>query len=153
MEYTITTVESKTWQDKPYKSVTLQAGEEKYDKIGLWPRDPNYASYVEGAVISGSVFKNEKGYWAFKSENSKPTYNKSSAVNKAMDRKEESNEKFQDNKDRAIRLAAAQRDAVLMVTTFEAGTPFPTDAELKAKFIAWRDWFLSEAENRGKLPF
>lgn len=59
----------------------------------------------------------------------------------------------QENKNHAISIAAAQRDAVLMVTTFDKSEPFLTDAELRAKIIEWREWFLKEHQNRLNQPF
>lgn len=70
-----------------------------------------------------------------------------------MEKKNESIKGFQDDKEKSIALSSAQRDAVLMVTTFETAQPFPTDSELRAKIVEWREWFLKEHQNRSGQPF
>lgn len=143
MKYIISNVtERETTAGKKYLSVTLTAGEEQFEKVSLWSDDPDYATFQDGATIKGTLTKNEKGYWNFKKEGDKPAYKGGAAISKAMETKATNIEIAQDRKHDAIKMAGAQRDAVLMVTTFEADAPFPTEAELKAKIEGWMRYFL-----------
>lgn len=144
MDFIIEVIDERETKDgKKYKSVTLNGGSETYEKVSLWSDDPNYASYVEGGRISGDVYKNAKGYWNFKGLEQKKTYTtRTNAVTKAVKEKNENIVAAQDRKHDAIKMAGAQRDAVLMVTTFNAKDPFPTEAELKSAIEAWMRYFL-----------
>lgn len=77
---------------------------------------------------------------------------KTQQIEKAMDRKEGSIEKFQDSKEQSIKLAGAQRDAVLIVTTMrEMGELSEND--IKEEIIKWRNWFLNDKEFNNPPPF
>lgn len=142
MEYFIETLELKeAASGKSYKSVTLNGGGETYEKVSLWPETEGYESFIEGGKIVGEVYK-KGNYWNFKPANAKPAYKGGGAITKAMEKKNDNIVAAQERKHDAIRLAGAQRDAVLMVTTFEANTPFPADNELKSKIEAWVRYFL-----------
>jgi len=63
-------------------------------------------------------------------------------IQKAMEVKNKSISKFQDNKEKAITLMSCGRDAVLM-TTAQDCTKL-SDDELKEKVKMWRRWFYYE---------
>ena len=63
-----------------------------------------------------------------------------------MNKKREDISHFQASKEESIKLASAQRDAVLIVTTM-AGFKFnstTSDATIENEIIKWRNWFLSD---------
>jgi hypothetical protein len=65
-----------------------------------------------------------------------------------LERKEQSISKFQDSKELSIRIASAQRDAVLIMTTI--GFPEEmTEGEIKTGIEKWRKYFfeLSDINN------
>lgn len=117
---------------------------------------------VEGGQIEADLWKNPSGkQYLFapkiKSSTEAPRSSggayKAKQIEEAQERTHTHVQEAQNNKNEAIVLAAAQRDAVLMVITFDKETPFPTDAELQERFKFWREFFLSEATKRGSLPF
>ncbi len=142
MEYFIETVEEKQKDDKKWKTVTLNGGSQTYERVSIWPDYEGYAAVVEGAKLVGEVY--QKGqYWNFKAATkSAYTGGKTGAMTKVMETKAANISAAQDKKHDAIKMAGAQRDAVLMVTTFEKNSPFPTDIELKQKIEAWMKYFL-----------
>jgi hypothetical protein len=152
MNYALDTVEVRRTKtgDKEYKFCTLKTENETFERVSIWPDYAGYAAVVEGGVVSGEVFKKGE-FWNFKGENQKPAYTggKTGAMSKVMETKNSNILAAQDRKHDAIKLAGAQRDAVIMVSTFEANTPFPTDVELKAKIEAWMKYFL----DLGNQPF
>lgn len=84
---------------------------------------------------------------------------KQKLVEETMARKESSIREFQGNKEESIRMAGAQRDAVLIVINLYKEiaddlimTPSEKDAVIKKKIVEWRDYFLSGAFNE-TVPF
>ena len=89
-----------------------------------------------------------------------------SEISQAMDKKNKSISKFQDNKEKAITLMSCGRDAVLMVSN-NPETMKLSEEEQKVKIKEWRRWFyyelygvepdeelLREAKNKpGAVPF
>lgn len=146
-QYTIDIVDVKTTSaGKEYKSVTLKAGTETYEKVSIWSDNPDYDAVVEGGKISGEVFKNEKGYWNFKGATAPKTAYKGGAagINKAMEVKAQNIEKAQDRKDDSIAISGAMRDATLISLAALRDRPFPTDEEYKAEWTRWVKWLLSK---------
>lgn len=142
--------ERETSAGKKYQSVTLSSGSETYEKVSLWSDStPGYTELAINSKLVGEVTKNAKGYWNFKAEGAKVASRSAGAITKAIETKNNNIVAAQDRKNDSIRMAGAQRDAVLMVTTFEANAPFPTDAELKAKIESWMKYFLG----LGDQPF
>lgn len=118
---------------------------------------PNFDGLQPGREIEGELWTSEKGkHYLFPPRADKPRGGaggafKTAQIEKVMDRKEESIGKFQDKKEEGIALSGAQRDAVLMTTTY-FGLGSGGEEGLKAKIIEWRNWFLSE-EFRTPPPF
>jgi hypothetical protein len=76
---------------------------------------------------------------------------KQKMIEETMDRKEKSISNFQASKEESIKLAGAQRDAVLLVTTFYKDVGMH-DKEIKDKVIEFRDWLLSD-DFTDRVPF
>ncbi len=131
---------------KEYKSVTLKSGDQSYEKVSLWSDNPDYASFVEGGRISGEVFKNEKGYWNFKSANAKPAFKGGGAITKAQETKRVDIEAAQERKHDAIARAGAFRDATLVTIASLKDAPFPDDADFKRVWESWVKYFLGKGE-------
>lgn len=106
------------------------------------------ADYWESPTGRGYLFAPKpkavaKGNGAFKAKQ----------IEEVQERTKEHVQVAQENKNHAVLMAAAQRDAVLMVITFEKETPFPTDQDLQSRFTFWREYFIKEAQNRASQPF
>ena len=129
---------------KNYKQATIANESGVETDVSVWPDFDQYAQVETGSEVEGIVVENN-GYQNLKSENKK-SY--SGGINKMMQKKEESIEKFQGTKNEAIKLAGASRDATLMVTTL-----FPIlysnyrEEDLKKKWNEWRDFFYDEFNN------
>ena len=83
---------------------------------------------------------------------------KQAQIEKTMDKKNENIGKVMDRKEESIRLASAQRDAVLIVTEFAkpGGTSINLEGgpdALKAEIIKWRNWFLNDSDFNNPPPF
>lgn len=108
----------------------------------------NWAGMVEGHVFEGNVWTSEKGTtYLFPPKQAKSSprggFARNTGIKEAQETKRNDIESAQVRKHEAIAMAGAQRDAVLMVTTFEALSPFPTDEELKSKIESWMKYFLN----------
>lgn len=114
---------------------------------------------VVGGTLTGEL--NEKEY------NGKPSYTlnppekpktgqgggyRTVQMEATMEKKNKAIAGFQSSKEESIKLAGAQRDAVLLTTTFSKDEPFFTEDEIKKKIVFWRDWLLSDDFNQ-TLPF
>lgn len=169
MAYKITGVQSKSPDWKVVSLITPDGKEVGDVSVNRTNKKnevfPNFDAIVEGADIEGTLWASATGkqyLFAPKAPLQRPKFMgggtaaqevKGKQIEKAQETTFTHVKEAQDRKQDAIILSAAQRDAVLMVTTFEVAQPFPTDAELRAKIIEWREWFLKEHKSRADLPF
>lgn len=126
-----------------------------------------FAGFTGGELNLGGTVR---GVLSSKPYNGKPSYTLNSpgevsgsgarragnsvAIEKAQERKESSINRFADRKEHSIALAGAQRDAVLLVTTFykDAWSKDPIlsasetelDLIIKRKVVEFRDWIMSD---------
>ena len=145
-----TSLTMKTQKDgKPYKQFVMEDGNKlsvfnfdtRYNEIDVGTDlpesvlifDPAYSNYKLRPLPKGAQVKTATGY-------------KTAQVEKMMDKKEASIEKFVDRKEGSMHLLAAQRDAVLMVTTLYKSEPFMSDEELRAKIKEWMRYFVGVQE-------
>lgn len=110
-----------------------------------------------GGTIEGEIVQNGQ-YLNFKKKLEAPEFIKNSRgsnfkaqqIEKAVEKKNEAIAHFQDEKEKSIALAGAQRDAVLIVVQKMATSPDLLDKVawdeqlIKEEIIKWRNWFLSE---------
>jgi hypothetical protein len=78
------------------------------------------------------------------------------AIAKAQETKAENIKEAQANKNTAVMIAAAMRDASSIALAALKEQPFPTDDEFIAEFLKWRDWYLKtwhETEKIADVPF
>ena len=144
-EYTIEWLERKTTSTgKAYMQITLEGEGEK--KVSIWSDFPDFANIMPGGKVSGELKQNDKGYWNLypPRTGAKPNGGafKQKVIEEAQARKAGDIERFQGNKEEAIRIQSAQRDAVLIVTQLQRD--LITENEIKEAIVAWRNWFLSD---------
>lgn len=115
---------------------------------------PNFDNLMPGQEVEGEFWTSDKDKNYLFAPKVGKTGNsgafKQKMISDTMDRKETSISKFQDNKEMSIRLASAQRDAVLIVTQIaqEQG-----DEAIEKAIIKWRNWFLSANFTKDVPPF
>ena len=134
---------------------------------------PNFENLQNGGEVEGNLWLSPKGKYYLYAPNpeegselppraqttTQRAYTpKSSPIKQAMKQKEESIAKFQDSKENSIKLAGAQRDAVLIVTTMMQNLPAITSTmmgedSIKEAIIKWRNWFLNDEEFNSPPPF
>lgn len=140
-----------------WKVVSLDSGEKdvsinKVSKKG--EVFPNFDQIAPGVEIEGELWVSPSGKnYLFPPRVQKQAPNgayKQKMMEETMQRKETSIRGFQASKEESIKLAGAQRDAVLIVTTI--GNTDLTEQQVKDAIIKWRDWFLSDEFNT-TLPF
>lgn len=156
-EYKVQWAENKTTETgKPYKKLSIEDNGMKTD-VNIFSDFPDFANIIPGSTIRGAL--EQKGqYWNIISETrGKSAYSKPQ-VHPAMEYQKEitkSVEKAQNNKEESIKLAGAQRDAVLIVTHFYYNTDVVNglDEFVKEKIIKYRNWFLLSDDFNNIPPF
>lgn len=156
VEWCESAVSAKT--NKSYKKLALLG--EKGDKhnVNIFSDFPDYANIGPGSVVLGTLEKNGQ-YENIRYASEKPRGGasggfKQAQIKEVMAQKEESIGKFQDKKEESIRLMAAQRDAVLIVTTMMSQYPEgTTESDVKTDIIKWRNWFLNDEDFNNPPPF
>lgn len=126
---------------------------------------PNFDGIQPGAEVEGELWQSNAGKWYLFPP--KPITTPSGAprgsggafkaqqIDKHETRKEGFIEKIVHTKEESIKMAGAQRDAVLIVVELLRSYPpteFPGQDFVKSEIIKWRDWFLSD-EFQATLPF
>jgi len=114
---------------------------------------PNFDEIQAGRDVEGEIWQSSGGKWyLFAPRAEKPATGRSGAfksqqITQAQDRKAQDIGKTLDRKEESIKLASAQRDAVLIVNTIlqqsTSTGEFGKDEEIKTEIIKWRNWFLS----------
>lgn len=121
MNYKIIEIESKTTSTgKAMKKATIvdESGVETSD-VAIWSSFPNFANLAVDSMVVGELEIKQNGAYTNKSLKTPATGTTgayrggSGAITKAMEKKEASIEKFQDNKEEGIKISATMRDAVL----------------------------------------
>ena len=156
--YTIEWLEMKETSTGKRKADATIKGEDGHNQdVTIWADFPGFAELNPGATVEGEIKPASDPKYKPSLSPARSPYKaqgggyKAKVMEDAMVRKETSISKFQDNKEQSIKLISAQRDAVLMVTTFYKDQNLDS-TELKEKVVSWRDWFLSEKFNE-TLPF
>lgn len=136
---------------KKKADVTLIDENGKTTDVTIWGDFPGYSDLIVGQSIEGEIkaASDPKFKPSFNAPRSPKTAStgafKAMQIEKAQDRKESSIGRFQASKEESIKMAGAQRDAVLMVSTLiPLRGIIPSDNLLRDEIIRWRDWFLSD---------
>lgn len=158
MKYTIKERQERTTREnKPFASVTLtdENGME-FPGVGVFDE---LDKFTIGATVEGEVSKNDKGYWNFRAANTKSAGggSRSGMIKQAQAEKAAYIREAQQTKEMGIKIAGAQRDATLIVTTFyeelASMTPNAREENIKALWKEWRDWFINEFDKDTDSPF
>lgn len=124
-----------------------------------------FLDVTAGHFLDGTIKINEQYKTKEFVVDQKPKGNagyKTAQIEKVMEKKEASIEKFQSSKEEGIRLMAAQRDAVLIVTTMmkffvesegDEGREILKPSKIQEEVIRWRNWFLLDKEFNNPPPF
>jgi len=157
-------IETKTiktqYGDKPKMTVEIEGGK----TVDYWGNDLKEGQEVNGEIIAAKDPKYNATLKVVKDNTKTASFaSKTASVEKAMQRKEVSIEAAQGRKNDAIILAAAQRDAVMIVNTIyekeqlvpiqSAYSPEDTETVIKNSIKKWRDWFISLNDNTSQPPF
>lgn len=130
---------------------------------------PNFDTLTPGMSVEGELWQSGAGKWYLfppRPETNATGANrgqggafKQKMIEDSMNKKNESITRFQGQKEESIKQMSAQRDAVLIVTTFYkdriGNDPIlegEMDSIIKKKITEYRDWFLSH-EFGETLPF
>ena len=167
MKYKIDWMEKKettTGKLKADATVVSETGEST--DVTIWSDFPDFPTLAPGSVIEGEIKPALDP--KYKPSLSAPRTSKTASsggfkqkmIEDTMIRKEASITKFQATKEESIKLAGAQRDAVLLTQTLYGDTiskdPVLGEDEkvaiIKRRVIAFRDWLLSD-EFQEVLPF
>lgn len=136
MKYLIQNKTEKTWNDKKYIEATLKDESGTEFKVSAWNGE-----YEGKDEIECELEKNDKGYWKFKKAKlEKPNFIKAkeAQMEKAIERKESSIGKFQDNKEWSIKVASTMNKAVDLAIA-EYGNKTVLD-NLDEGIKKWRKW-------------
>jgi hypothetical protein len=132
------------------------------NNVTIWDTFPGFADLGAGSEVTGTLETKESsnGYvnTTLKAPSSRPTsYAKPQAkaveIGVAMERKEKSIAKFQDSKELGMRISAAQRDAVLIATSFYpeiANAENDKEEKISGVIEYWRHYLYSRSD---KPPF
>ena len=108
---------------------------------------PNFDDIQSGRDVEGEIWTSDSGknyLFAPKTrKNASGGAFKQKMIEDTMNKKEASIERFQGNKEEAIKLASAQRDAVLVVVQLMSNRNF-NEEEIRDRITDWRNWFLSD---------
>lgn len=108
---------------------------------------PNFDGITPGVEIDAETWRSEAGKWyLFPPKLEKPQGGAYKASGggfsaKMIEKKQENIKQSMELKQENIQMAAAQRDAVLIVTTFYPNSDF-SDAELRSKIEEWHAYFM-----------
>lgn len=126
-------------------------------ELTIWGDFPGFQDLMPGSEVEGEIKPaSDPKYKPSLNAPKSPVAQRSGAykgkvIEEAQNRKAEQIRGFQAEKGESIRLAGAQRDAVLIVATFYKDGEWD-ESFLKEKIVNWRDWFLSKEFNE-TLPF
>ena len=131
-------------------------------EVTIWDRFPGFTELKEGSQVSGdlAVGKPYNGVeqWTLNPIAAPSTFKKSggAGIARAMETKAANIEQAQDRKNDSIKLAAFQRDSVLIVTTFYADayklhTVEEMESSIKSKILDWKRWL--EHNYGDNIPF
>lgn len=157
MRYKITSVQDKSKDWKVVGAIDVSGTEIAEASVNRTNKKgetfPNFDGIVVNAEIEADLWQSPAGKSYLFAPKEQKAYGgapraSSGGIKAAQDRKETSINKFADRKEESIAKAGAQRDAVLMVTTFYANREHDDD-ELKSWIEQWYKYFL----NLGDIPF
>lgn len=149
-KYTINWAERKTTKvgDKFDAALKDEQGVETTG-VTLWAKD--WPDAQPGREVEGDLVVKQNGQYTNKTLYKAKTWSAGRAAakpdfTKIVEQKNENITRQMDRKEDSIKIAGAQRDATLMVTTF-FHDGFHTDEELKTKWLSWKSYFLGQSDS------
>lgn len=140
-----------------YKDVSINKKSKKGEEF------PNFENLQAGQDVEGELWTSSAGkHYLFPPKVVKTASGayKQKMIEDTMIKKEASIAKFQATKEESIRLMSAERDAILLVTTFykdrwgqDPLLENELDSLIKKKCIEFRDWFMLSHEWNDLPPF
>lgn len=148
-----------TNKSNDWKLLTIEMGANSYQSDVSVNRTgkkgevfPNFDAIAPGITVEGELWQSGQGKWYLfppKVQKQGNSNFKGQQIEKAMERKEQAIDTFQDKKNEAILRAGAFRDATLVSLASLRDQPFPSDEEYKAEWKKWVKYFLQ----KGDEPF
>lgn len=132
---------------RPYKSLEVFADGEKR-RLNIFSNAPDFANIRQGSVMLGTMSKNGE-YWdiTFDGAISSPRASqgfKQAVIEKTMEKKEASIQKFQDSKELSIMTASSMTNAVnLAIAEYKDKTVLDT---LDQAVLKWRRFIIENWE-------
>jgi len=161
MQYLIKTLEQKEYEGRKYATAFVKAldGTELTVSFGdKWGE--KLATLEAGQSVEANPWQNPKNSkWSlYPIEDKKPSSganypNKTASITKAMDRKEKSIGRFQDDKEFSIMVSSTMRDAVqLAIAEIKDITTLNT---LEQDILKWRNWLIThwQIDEKDVPPF
>lgn len=147
IQYTIIKVENVTTSTgKPMYKSTLKDPEGKEETINL------FDMVVEGAVVNGEIYTNDKGYRNFKSAQAVAGGAfKTAQMEKAVERKEQGIARSQENKEWGIKVSSTMGGAVNLAIAQFKGEPNDLRT-LEELVIYYRRFLFDHWDDAEKFP-
>lgn len=158
MKYFVTEIDGNktTTTGKSYHKVSLEDESGQATKnVSIWQDFPNFQSITfQSEVVGDLVPAKDPKYgptlYPPRSNASGGTTRASGAITKAMDRKESSIGKFQENKEESIKISSTMRDAVLL--TIAQGITGLDEDVIQTKIERWREYLWHSWNDPEKYP-
>lgn len=138
--------------------VDIQGNE--VSNVTIWQDFPDFKTITFGSEVDGTLkpAKDPKyGPTLYPEKNPNGTFKRSpAAITKAMEKKEQSIEKFQGNKELGIKISSTLRMAVdIALAEYNNGRAFTYGENLGEAILEWRAWLWRywDAEDKDFLPF
>jgi hypothetical protein len=129
----------------------------EHQNVTIWEGFPDFDNLMVGSNVTGEYAEKQNGQYLNKTLYPVRTTAPRSApsgIKVAQERKADMIKEAQDNKNESIKESAAQRDAVIITTTFFADLinidENVRDRAIKEKVESWRNYFLTVGD---KPPF
>lgn len=115
------------------------------------PDVSTFTSVMNGGTLEGRIVKNDKGYLNFVPKLEAPEFIKkgnsnfkTQQIEKSMERKETSINKFQDNKEWSIKVASSMNKAIDLTIAEMKGELSKMDSgDVAEMILKWRKWILN----------
>lgn len=149
MIYKISNKVEKKWNDKPFVEADLTDTNGELFKVSAW------AGEFAGDTFDGELVKNDKGYWKLVSKKANNMANvRTAQIEKAVERKEQSISRFQDDKEWSIMISSTMRDAVSLAIAEYTINKQSLD-KLDECVLKWRSWLIENwgVDKTDKPPF
>jgi hypothetical protein len=133
-----------TKQGKPMKILEVKNDKGEMIKTYIFSWFPDYANIVTGSVIKGKL-EQDGQFWKLitaidEQKKGNPNF-RTQQMEKVMEKKEASIEKFQESKNDSIILASTFRDATLLTVAQLGKLTIPIgEKEIEEMWLRWRTW-------------